>query len=932
MGKKEEFDKRKLFIAIALVGIMCCATFSAINLAVAEQPKTRADLILKVAMQDDMKTRNILGSGDVWTSNVLWRCFDGVMNENPKTDELVPYVAQCSGDRHGVLFGCDYDPTYTNPKDPLDHYNPHKVTVTYDFTNVKFHDGVQVTIDDVLASYQIVALHPKWNSDLACLMDNNGEPGSNFTATHWLWIEKVDYEPANPMEAKLTFRLQKDFAMFYRWTLSMFLLPRHVWEGTGKIWDAGNNMWITDVHKEGCKPNEDNFGKTIDEKGHGVPLGEGGFDINKALAWDIRDDSHVIGNGPFKFKEWMLGQYAKIEKYEEHFYMKPNIDGILFKIYKTTDAAVMALKGGDVDYVAWSIPPDYIPDLMGLENIGLSSAAEPGFFYLAFNMRKKDFGYDSTLEDNPATPEDESDFGKPFREATAHCIDKKTIVTTLLQNFGMIADGPVSPANTLWFNHSLPTYPPDVDKAKYILETAGYTRQDPSKPAGPGNWWYLPTIGYKQFEILTPPADYDPIRSAAGLMIATQMQAAGINVVSKPTAFGEIVRRIDARDFDMYILGWSIGGTDPDYLYSFFYSGNAEAGQNYPGYADEEFDRAILDSRAEMNETKRVELIKECQGILAKDLPYNVLYYRQNIEAYRSDRFTNWTLSSKGSLYNYWSLMGIKSPSTHWLRSTVSTTSAVISEGTAKVVVTIKDQDQNPVEGAMVYLEIENPANSTLTGTIDPTSGTTNLNGEFSTIYTAPYVPQGTGDQTVLIYVRKSNETWGATYTDGGIEYDPAEASLTAIVVKPAGSKFLALAVTAEYDIVESGGMTTLSIVVTDQDSTYLTPSLVDNAVVNISVQSPASVEPSYGTTVSGTMGEITFTAPSSVSVDTYFEITIEATKTGYDNAVQTMKIDVLRPHIPDGEGWGIPGPSILLLIAAIAVGTIAYNQFRRRK
>jgi ABC-type transport system substrate-binding protein len=887
MRKKEEFNKGKLFLAIALVGIMCCATFSAVNLAVAEQPKTRADLILKVAMQDDMKTRNILGSGDVWTSNVLWPCFDGVMNEDPETDELVPYVAQCSGDQHGVLFGCDEWPKGSGI------FDIHNVTVTYDFTNVIFHDGVQVTVDDLLASYYIQALHPNWYTDLACLMDNNGEPGSNFTTTHWLWIDTV-YRSDDGIHAKLNFKLQKDFAMFYRSTLSGVLFPKHIWEGTGG-----------DIHED--------FGELLDPKGHGVPAADGGFDINKALAWDITDDSHVIGNGPFKFKEWNPGQYAKIVKYDEHFYMKPNIDGILFKIYKTTDAAVMALKGGDVDYVAWSIPPDYIPDLMGVENIGLSSAAEPGFFYLAFNMRKKDFGYD--IEHN--------DVGKEFRKAVAHCVDKKTIVTTLLQNFGMIADGPVSPANTLWFNDSLPTYPPDVEKAKDILDNAGIIDSD-----GDG-WRELPTIGDARFEILTPPADYDPIRSAAGLMIATQMQAAGINVVSKPTAFGEIVRLIDARQFDMYILGWSIGGTDPDYLYSFFYSGNAEAGQNYPGYADEEFDRAILDSRAEMNETKRVELIKECQGILAEDLPYDVLYYRQNIEAYRADRFTNWTLDSSGSLYNYWSRMGIKPPSTHWLRSTASTTSAVISEGTAKVVVTIKDQDQNPVEGATVYLEIENPANSTLTGTISLPNNKTNVNGQVIAKYTAPYIPQGTEDQTVLIYVRKNNETWGATYTSpDGTKYDHAEASLTAIVVKPGGSKFLALAVTAEYDIVESSGMTTLSIAVTDQDSTYLTPSLVDNAVVNISVQSPASVEPSYGTTVSGAMGGITFTAPT-VSVDTSFEVTIEATKTGYDSAVQTLKIDVLRPHIDEPP---IPAPSILLLIAAIAVGTIAYNQFRRRK
>jgi ABC-type transport system substrate-binding protein len=390
-----------------------------------------------------------------------------------------------------------------------------------------------------------------------------------------------------------------DFALFYRSTLAPYLIPKHIWQGTG----GG-------IHED--------FGDPMlppDEPGAMDPAA-----FKSLMEWDPRSPSEVVGCGPMKFVEWSPGAFAKSAKNEDFFYhQKPTIDGVLYRIYKTTDAATMALRGGDVDLVAWAIPPDYIPDLMNDPNIGISSAAEPGFFYLAFNMRMEDFGYNAAGVD----------VGKPFREAVAHCVDKKSIVTSLLQNFGVAADGPVSPANTLWFNDSLPTYAFDVDKAKTILENAGITDTDHD------GWRELPTLGDDRFDILTPPADYDPIRSAAGLMIAQQMQAAGINAVSKPTAFAQICDCIDARSFDMYILGWSITGLDPDYLYDFFYSGNAEAGVNYPGYNNPEFDELILASRAEMNETKRVELIKECQGILVEDLPYDVLYYRQNIEAYR---------------------------------------------------------------------------------------------------------------------------------------------------------------------------------------------------------------------------------------------------------------------------------------------------------
>src|SRR2546427_117454 len=60
-------------------------------------PGTRAgDLILKVGGQDEMKTRNLLPSSanDVWTSDVIYRVYDSVLQGDPVIDQPLAYVAK----------------------------------------------------------------------------------------------------------------------------------------------------------------------------------------------------------------------------------------------------------------------------------------------------------------------------------------------------------------------------------------------------------------------------------------------------------------------------------------------------------------------------------------------------------------------------------------------------------------------------------------------------------------------------------------------------------------------------------------------------------------------------------------------------------------------------------------------------------------------
>jgi hypothetical protein len=189
-------------------------------------------------------------------------------------------------------------------------------------------------------------------------------------------------------------------------------------------------------------------------------------------------------------------------------------------------------------------------------------------------------------------------------------------------------------------------------------------------------------------------------------MIETQAKKVGINLKSVAMAFGEIVNRLDQKNFQMYILGWRIGGSDPGYLYNFFHCSQG-AGQNYPGYCNATFDKMMDEYRAIFDKPKRIQLIKDAQGILVDDLPYNVLYYRTNIEATRKDTFTGWVQGTSG-IYTGWSLLLIDSPKTPMLTNFVDNRDKIVSGDSMDITVKVTEKATgNPIADADIQLKIE---------------------------------------------------------------------------------------------------------------------------------------------------------------------------------------------------------------------------------
>jgi ABC-type transport system substrate-binding protein len=960
-------------LVVVLVGLVIVSGFP----AKASGDGTRADqIILVVGGQDKMKTRNPLPAlaNDVWTSDVLGRVYDSLGQSKPDTDELVPYIVKgVDANENGVFDANEYGKFMKDAgTDSLD------IVAYYDFNGVYFHDGVQATPGDLFFSYQLQALNPRSNIDLRVLMDKAGKSGSNYTTTRWLFMtlttKSWQNEPTagvSGLRIAVRFQLQEQFALFYRSTLVGYtLFPRHVWEDRGYRNDitstgctVGTPCTVNDLHLD--------FGKAIypetDSRfGQGIPTTETTYKPYSYLKSDTQaedsaeewqlTDADVIGTGPFKFdyfneplavalvmknplfftgKDEMTGEM--IDPYVATYIHQPYIDGISTTVLATGTLGILALESGRIDFYHWSVAPEYVPELINYPNIRIWSRPEPGFFYLAYNMRRPSVG---TWHYGQV---DQFDVGLHFRRAIAHLIDKPTVVKDFLQGYGVPGVVPLNPQNVRFYNSSLTGYDFSVAQALAEMDLAHQDALWLSANGGgaeaatwftkdPGSGMYiLPGTGTAELSLWCPNADYDPVRANSCVMIANEMYKLGINVKAKPTAFSTITSMINAHDFDMYILGWRIGGNDPDYFYSFFHSSNAASGQNYGGFNDPTLDYILEESRKELDENRRVQLFKWAEGILAEKLPYDVLYFRTNIEAQRQDRFVDW-MPSSGTIWNYWSLLNIKPPSNKRLSVGIEAPSAVASGDRKLISVSVKDQDSNPVESANVTLEL-----------------TPNYAGNFTDSHTTNFTITGktnlAGKYTVTLVAGTFPDILNATITATVAYPDFPDAGRSSLIaIYPVGADFLAVTIVLiDTDVANAGDTLHFQVTVTDPLGFEKGDAMV-TASLDPSLDPPAGVTPSGG--AESTMREITFTAPvaSLLPMDENpISLTINANLTGYYNGTATIGIVMVKLYQTCWNGDRIPNDQtcvprglpileiVLVIIVIVVILAVVVTVIRRR-
>jgi peptide/nickel transport system substrate-binding protein len=341
----------------------------------------------------------------------------------------------------------------------------------------------------------------------------------------------------------------------------------------------------------------------------------------------------VIGSGPFQAVEWSEGQFARLETNPDYFRGIPKIDEIIFQFYDNDDTMVQALKNGEVDYI-YNMPINLFKSLENQEGIETNSAPDPGFTELGFNLYEptpeaiEEFGAPKKTTGNPAL------LDPLVREAINWTIDEEALTEKILQGEGVSGTTVVPPALAN-YHLEIPESEIqgfDIERSKELLAQAGWEDTN-----GDGT---VDKNGEElQLRLFVRTEDADA--ETQGAFLEDWFKEAGIGLETKAMGDTALTDAIYAADYDMFIWGWG-SEADPDFILSVL-TCDQFMGWSDTFWCDGEYSRMYQEQKQQLDLDERAATIKEMQRIAYEDNPYVILYYDNQLEAWRTDKFEGWT-------------------------------------------------------------------------------------------------------------------------------------------------------------------------------------------------------------------------------------------------------------------------------------------------
>ncbi len=165
----------------------------------------------------------------------------------------------------------------------------------------------------------------------------------------------------------------------------------------------------------------------------------------------------TVGCGPFVFKEWQSGSFARFVANDNFFLGRPKLDELFFQFVPDDASMIAALEAGDGDIGTFFAYSD-VPQLQkaGVTILNSFSGYNEGWY---LNMHAE--------KGNPALKDIK------VRQALAYAFNRQKLVDDLLLGLTGVAatDWDKSP----WVEPSITPYAYDPEKAKSLLAEAGWT-------------------------------------------------------------------------------------------------------------------------------------------------------------------------------------------------------------------------------------------------------------------------------------------------------------------------------------------------------------------------------------------------------------------------------------------------------------------------
>ncbi|WP_353421645.1 oligopeptide ABC transporter substrate-binding protein [Staphylococcus delphini] len=343
-----------------------------------------------------------------------------------------------------------------------------------------------------------------------------------------------------------------------------------------------------------------------------------------------------IGIGPYKVKRIVDGESVELVKNKDYWRGEPNINNINLRVVEQT-SMTQALENGDIDMATITAPiAKEIKDSVS-ENLQLLQAPSTSYAIVGFVLNDYDKKAQKIGKERPKYQD------KKLRQAMAYAINRKEWIDAFYYGYGKPLNGLIPSAHWSGAKEGdVKEYKYDVDKAKQLLDEAGYKdkdgdgfREDPQgKPF---------VVNLKHYAGSNP--TFEP-RSAA---LKGYWEKVGLKTKVEMEEFGKYSSDLEnaSKDMEVYFRTW-VQGADPDP--SELYRSTAlwnESRYDNPK-ADKILDEAVDTKVVGDDNDKRKAKYLEWQKIMAEDVPVIPIVELEDVTAVNS-RVKNFEVSLKGS-------------------------------------------------------------------------------------------------------------------------------------------------------------------------------------------------------------------------------------------------------------------------------------------
>ncbi len=341
------------------------------------------------------------------------------------------------------------------------------------------------------------------------------------------------------------------------------------------------------------------------------PLPRHFYDFDPARPDDFNENDQrnrmIVGCGPWIFDRWEKGNEVVFRRNEDYYGLKPHLKRVRFRMIKEPNAALQALRKGEVDRTGLTTDQwtDQTGDALFAERFEKMQETRRVYFYIGWNLRRPLFA------------------DRRVRQAMTLLTDRERILRDVYRGLGRLVTGPFF-IDSPGYDSSLEPYPFDPARARQLLAEAGWQDSNGDN--------ILDKDGQRlEFTFLL--ISNHPYYSRIAPIMKEDMAKVGVIMNILEMEWNVYTERLNEWNFDACGLGWSLSyEQDP---YQLWHSSEARKtkSSNHCGFENAEADALIETARREFDADRRNALYRRFHGIVHTEQPYTFLVSPYSLSA-----------------------------------------------------------------------------------------------------------------------------------------------------------------------------------------------------------------------------------------------------------------------------------------------------------